>query len=289
MASTPRLGTCTNGRDMTKCSGAASDGVWCYDNECYAADDLCQLLDAKLFSEDDIADVYGTMCDDYFYEEMVEGLGDDEALAESIDDTVAMSIYDIIGANFTPEEPLVGIYYEQDADAIDEDGIYDSLDFNRTSQITAHRIQFLGTGSVGLVQESFEDMFENEVQLYYTTGSDAGPSNDPPTVALDSDDAISSFTYSTSETAALKSRFGADVGGDASDVEAYLEGLISEMTAEIAATQIMPQFTFKKIKTETLDNNTLSTFEDTEAEQTVTTGLTTTTEVSAEDYPESAT
>ena len=111
------------------------------------------------------------------------------------------------------------------------------------------------------------------MQLYYTTGSDAGPSNDPPTVTLDSDDAISSFSYSTSETAALKSRFGADVGGDASDVEAYLEGLISEMTAEIAATQIMPQFTFKKIKTETLDNNT----------------LTTTTEVSAEDYPESAT
>ena len=173
MASTPRLGTCTNGRDMTKCSGAASDGVWCYDNECYAADDLCGKLDGFWEDEEAIADVYGTMCDDYFYEEMVEGLGDDEALAESIDDTVAMSIYDIIGANFTPEEPLVGIYYEQDADAIDEDGIYDSLDFNRTSQITAHRIQFLGTGSVGLVQESFEDMRCNCIILLVLTPAQA--------------------------------------------------------------------------------------------------------------------
>jgi hypothetical protein len=225
------------------------------------------------------------MCDDYFYEEMVVGTGDDaedeeaiEALVESLDDATEASIYDLIDVDFTPDDPRVGIYYEQDADDIDEDGIYDSLDMNTTATITSHRIQFLGTGSVGIVKESFDDVFGNDVELYYTTGSDAGPTKDPPATS------DTSYSYSTSESTALESRFGANVSTDSDALGAYVESIMNDLTTEIANTVLMPQYTFKKVKAEILDESMLSTFETTETTQTVTTGLTTTVEVSAEDY-----
>ena len=175
-------------------------------------------------------------------------------------------------------DPSTSIYITQDADDIDTYGLFDILDLEKAAGWISRRLQYINTGSVGLVREYFYDAYDNKVIRYYTTASsDAGPSKDPPSI-----DSAGEVTYSSTETAALKSRFGADIGNTTSDLYAYLENFMSELTAEIAGTQLRPRFTFKKIKAETLDSDILSSFVETEKAQTVTTGLTVTEEVSAE-------
>jgi len=115
------------------------------------------------------------------------------------------------------------------------------------------------------------------VKRYFTTASSGvGPTYDPPSVSLD-DDEVATFTYSSTEKAAIKARFGCpDVGSEEGDLEAYLESLFATITEEIANTTIKPQFTFKKVKPPLLDTSILSTFKETDVEetQTVATGLT---------------
>ena len=202
-----------------------------------------------------------------------DGTDDDDE-----DETLA-ELREYAGSGRAREEtdPSTSIYIAQDADDIDAYGLFDVLYMEKAASVW-NRLQYINTGSVGLVREYFYDAYDNKVIRYYTTASsDAGPSKDPPSI-----DSAGEVTYSSTETAALKSRFGADIGNTTSDLNAYLENFMSELTAEIAGTQVRPRFTFKKIKAETLDNDILSSFVEAEEAQTVTTGLTVTEEVSAE-------
>jgi len=200
------------------------------------------------------------------------------------------ALEDIYG---TETSPWYRIFEEQDEEYIDEYGLYtafyqngtwfDPSDTDSANAVMGPLLQYIGTGSVGIIREHFEDPYGNAVKRYFTTASSGvGPTYDPPDVSLD-DDEVATFTYDSTEKAAIKARFGCpDVGSEEGDLEAYFESLFATITEEIANTTIKPQFTFKKIKAETLDSDILSSFVETEKAQTVTTGLTVTEEVSAE-------
>ena len=245
----------STGRNSTDCSTSA---LFCYSEDgvstgaCYSRTDYNTLVEAA----------------------------EAAATAES-----AEILADIYGEEGTP---WYLIYNNQDTSDIDDYGLYDSFDFEYTLSLDESEIgsymQYIGTGSVGLGREWFYDAYGNVVMRFYTTASsDAGPGNDPPTPSVDDEDDDTTtleFSYSSTEKAALQSKFGSEIAtygnSTAEHTEAileYLESFLYTKTKEIADTQIRPQFTFKKVKPPIFDNSVLSAFEETEEKQTVTTSL----------------
>jgi len=154
-----------------------------------------------------------------------------------------------------------------------DDGYADTEDYEEALSVGE---KALSSGQMGIMMDTFVDGFGNTIKLYSTFGAS------DPTIETEEDDEgetyTSTFSYDGEEEAALEERFGSTIGISEDELQEGLEDIINTLVEEMAATTTLTQFTFKKVRYGELDYDNLSSFEETEATQTVATSLVQTTE-----------
>jgi hypothetical protein len=127
------------------------------------------------------------------------------------------------------------------------------------------RYNYISSGQITLIKDSFYDYWENLVDLYYPFSY-----IDEPTIEWDTDHdpPYTEFTYDDDEIALFNEKF------DATEIETGEESLLEyvgnkmiALTEQMVNTKVSAQFIAKKTKNSVLNEDNLSSFTEEEAAQ----------------------
>ena len=162
------------------------------------------------------------------------------------------------------------IYYGANSDYLDSDGYYISPKFDSLAIELLDTLEentgiegVLSSGEVGIMYEVFdEELNENQIVLYYALSD----SDDPTVTNAESEAGSLSqyYVYDSAEELALQEKYGGS-----EDPESFITDLITSLSVNVATAAVNAEYTFKKIKYDDLDYDNLSSFEEDEAEQSV--------------------
>tara|TARA_Y100000310_G_scaffold319204_1_gene374194 strand:- start:252 stop:779 length:528 start_codon:yes stop_codon:yes gene_type:complete len=152
----------------------------------------------------------------------------------------------------------VGLWHSPDPDYLDSDGYYISPEFDVATASGSFSSGEIGAGFESVVEE----LFGNTIFTHYTYSEEV----DEPTVTWTSSTTeTAAYTYDSAEELALQEKWG----GSADDAGETIEDYISMVAAAVTTTAVNAEYTFKKVKYDDLDYDNLSSFEEDEAEQSV--------------------
>ena len=156
-------------------------------------------------------------------------------------------------------EGTITIAYDVDSDGVDEDGYYNSnFEFDFGSDYE-DRYDYISSGQIALIKESFYDDNDQFVSLYYPFSY-----IDDPSISLDTDASPNeaTFSYDSDEEALLEEKYGGPdgIGTSADDLLEYVNETVTTLATDMANTKLEARFIFKKLKHPILDEDNLSSF-----------------------------